>query len=153
MPWTLHEYIYGRALKHLAGIDKSSSQEANVSNQQYTVKEISWTNQWFTAIALLYLQSPSLKTGITLFFKSLINKYLKHPIRPPPSSGSRKERIQGKCTCLGIVLWSNFHLYFLEISSSVHRSATAPQSTPKHFMDKPAVLFYRVGLANLNQYQ
>lgn len=55
MPWTLHEYIYGRALKHLAVIDKSSSQEANVSNEQYTVKEISWTNQRFTAIALLYL--------------------------------------------------------------------------------------------------
>ena len=54
MPWTLHEYIYGRALKHLAGIDKSS-QEANVSNQQYTVKEISWTKPRFTAIALLYL--------------------------------------------------------------------------------------------------
>lgn len=55
MPWTLHEYIYGRALKHLAGIDKSSSQEANVSNQQYTVKEISWTKPRFTAIALLHL--------------------------------------------------------------------------------------------------
>lgn len=55
MPWTLHEYIYGRALKHLAVIDKSSSQEANVSNQQYTVKEISWTKPRFTAIALLHL--------------------------------------------------------------------------------------------------
>ena len=83
----------------------------------------------------------------------MVNKYFNLPFSPPPTRGSRKERIQGKSTCLRIVLCSNFHLYFLEISSSVHRSATAPQSTPKHFMDKPAVLFYRVGLANLNQYQ
>ena len=83
----------------------------------------------------------------------MVNKYFNLPFSPQPTRGSRKERIQGKSTCLRIVLWSNFHLYFLEISSSVHKSTTVPQSTPKHFMDKPAVLFYRVGLANLNQYQ
>ena len=86
-------------------------------------------------------------------FLMMVLKCFNLPSSPPPTRGSGKERIQGKWTCLGIVLWSNFHLYFLEISSSVHRSATAPQSTPKHLMDKPADLFYRVGLANLNQYQ
>jgi hypothetical protein len=46
------------------------------------------------------------------------------------------------------VLWSNSHLCSLEISSSVHRLASAAWSTGKHFTDTPAVQFSRVRIAN-----
>jgi hypothetical protein len=51
------------------------------------------------------------------------------------------------------VLWSDFHLCYLEISSSVHKLAAAAQSTRKHFMGTPAVQSSRAGIANMNQQQ
>jgi hypothetical protein len=47
------------------------------------------------------------------------------------------------------VLWSNSHLCYLEIVSSVHSLAAAAQSTGKHFMDTPAVQFGRVGVTTV----
>jgi hypothetical protein len=47
---------------------------------------------------------------------------------------------------LEIVLWSKFHLYYQEISSSVHRSQQQQQLN-KHFMDLPAVKLSSVGIA------
>lgn len=75
------------------------------------------------------------------------------PSSPPPTRGSGKERIQGKRTCLEIVLWSRSHLCGQEISSLICRSATAAQSICKHFMDTLAVQFGRVWIANTNQQQ
>jgi len=80
-------------------------------------------------------------------------KQFKLSCSPLPTRGSRKERIQGKWTCLEMVLWSNSYMCCLEIGSSVHRSAAAASSTCKHFMDSPAVQFSRVGIGNRNQQQ
>jgi hypothetical protein len=55
------------------------------------------------------------------------------PSSPPPTRGSGKERIWGKWTCLEMVLWSKSHLCCQEISSPIHRSASAAQSTRKSF--------------------
>jgi hypothetical protein len=48
------------------------------------------------------------------------------------------------------VLWSNSHLYCLEISSSGHRSTGAARFTFKHFTDTPAIQFSRVWVAKKN---
>jgi hypothetical protein len=69
----------------------------------------------------------------------------------PPTRGSEIERIQGKWTCLEMVLWSNSCLCCQEIRSSVPRLAAAAQSTCKHVTDAPAVQFGRVRIANTNQ--
>jgi hypothetical protein len=59
----------------------------------------------------------------------------------PLTRGSGKERIQGKWTCLEMVLWSNSHLCCQEIGSSVHGSAKAAQSTSTPFTVVPEVKF------------
>jgi hypothetical protein len=46
------------------------------------------------------------------------------------------------------VLWSNFHLCCLEISS-LHVSRQQQLNPLKHLMDKPTVQFGRVGLATV----
>jgi hypothetical protein len=53
----------------------------------------------------------------------------------------------GEVDLFRMVLWSNSHLYCLEISSSVHRLTVAARSTHKHFSDTLAVQFGRAGLA------
>ena len=60
---------------------------------------------------------------------------------PPPTRGSGRKVIMiwRKWTSLEMLLWSKSHLCCQEISSSVHRSAAAAQSTHKYFMDIPAV--------------
>ena len=74
-------------------------------------------------------------------FLMMVLKCFNLPSSPPLTRGSRKERIPGKGTCVERVLWSNSHLCCLEISSSIHRSAAAAQSTSKQFTDTPAIQF------------
>jgi hypothetical protein len=87
-----------------------------------------------------------------LIFQSLLLMMVVKGINPPssplPTRGNGKERIQGKSTCLEMVLWSRSHLHCQEISNTVHRSAAAEaQSTLKHFTDPPAVHFSNVRIA------
>jgi hypothetical protein len=79
--------------------------------------------------------------------------FLKHynlPCNPPPTRGSRKERIGGKEDLFtkGIATTS---ICCLEIQNSVHRLAAAAPSTHRYFMDIPVVQFRRVELADTNQ--
>jgi hypothetical protein len=73
-----------------------------------------------------------------LFLKTVL-KYFTHQRK-------LKRNDKGEMDLFRKVLWSNSHLCCVEICSSVHRSTAAAQFTHKHFTDKPAVQFGRVGL-------
>jgi hypothetical protein len=90
----------------------------------------------------LIFSKPSLMTVLKCF---------NPPSSQPPTRGSRKERLQGKQTCLEMVLRSKSQLPCQEICSPVQRSRKTAQPTCKHFMDITAVQFSRAGIADTNQ--
>ena len=73
----------------------------------------------------------------------MIPKHFNLSSSSPPTRDSGKERVLGKWTCLGMVLWSKFHLYCQETS----RSVAAAHFTRKHFTDISAVQFSSVRIA------
>ena len=81
----------------------------------------------------------------------IVHKHFNLPSSSPRAIGSGKQRIQGKWTCLEMVLQSKSHLPHQEISRSVYRSAAAVQSTCKHVIDTPELQLGRIGIANMNQ--
>lgn len=59
----------------------------------------------------------SLTLIISIPILMMVLKCFNIPFIPPPTRGSRKDRILGKWTCLEMVLWSNCHLCCLETGS------------------------------------
>jgi hypothetical protein len=110
--------------------------------------QLAWPNWWSSRL----LETCNFNFFQTLFLMMVL-KCFNLPSSPPPTRGSGKERIQGKWTCLEMILWRNSCLCCQEISRSVHRSAVSAWSTHKHFMDTPAVQFCRVRIATTNQQQ
>ena len=83
----------------------------------------------------------------------MVLKHSNLPPSPPPTSGSRKERL---LEYRGMDLFRNGSLEQIPSALSGNQqfssqeSAGATQSTCKHFMDMPAVHFDRVGIVNMN---
>jgi hypothetical protein len=72
------------------------------------------------------------------------------PCSPPPTRGSRKERIQGRWTCLERFFGATLTCVVRKSGSSFCRLGGSCSSIySKHFMDSPAVQTGRVGLATV----
>jgi hypothetical protein len=90
--------------------------------------------------ACLCLPSAGIKgmrhhARLQALFLMMVLKHFNLPSSPPSTRGSGKEKIQGKGTCVEMLLWSKSHLCCQEIGSSVYRSAAAARSIQKHCTD------------------
>ena len=80
----------------------------------------------------------------------MVLKCFNLPCSPPPTRGSGKERIQGRCTCLETVFGATpTYVVWKSGSSFCRLGGSCSLIYHKHFMDTKAVQTGRVGLATV----
>ena len=76
---------------------------------------------------MLLTTEPSLQLPCLILM--MVLKYINLPSSPPPTRGSRKEKIWVKWTCLEMVLWSRLHLRCQQFSSQVSSCSSIHSQT------------------------